>query len=138
MAAVDGAVARPDIDATRTALMGGSFGGYMANWVAGHTDRFKAIITHASLWELRGFHGTTDDGVSWEQEIGDPYVDPSRYESHSPHAAVGDITDADAGDPRRARRARADLRGAPPVDRPARATASRPSSCTSPTRTTGS
>ena len=43
--------------------MGGSFGGYMANWVAGHTDRFRAIVTHASLWELRGFHGTTDDGV---------------------------------------------------------------------------
>ena len=37
---------------TRTALMGGSFGGYMANWVAGHTDRFRAIVTHASLWEL--------------------------------------------------------------------------------------
>ena len=91
IAAVDGAVARPDVDGERTALMGGSFGGYMANWVAGHTDRFKAIITHASLWELRGFHGTTDDGVSWEQEMGDPYVDPSIYEEHSPHAAVGDI-----------------------------------------------
>ena len=91
MAAVDGAVARHDIDAERTALMGGSFGGYMANWVAGHTDRFKAIITHASLWELRGFHGTTDDGVSWEQEMGDPYVNPSIYRDHSPHAAVGDI-----------------------------------------------
>ena len=91
MTAVDGALERPDIDATRTALMGGSFGGYMANWVAGHTDRFKAIVTHASLWELRGFHGTTDDGVSWEQEIGDPYQDPERYEMQSPHAAVADI-----------------------------------------------
>ncbi|MEA2578659.1 MAG: hypothetical protein QOD78_2247 [Chloroflexota bacterium] len=91
MAAVDGVLERPDVDATRTALMGGSFGGYMANWVAGHTDRFKAIVTHASLWELRGFHGTTDDGVSWEQEIGDPYRQPERYEEQSPHAAVGDI-----------------------------------------------
>ncbi len=91
LAAVDGALARPELDATRTALMGGSFGGYMANWVAGHTDRFKAIVTHASLWELRGFHGTTDDGVWWEQEMGDPYTDPSLYIEHSPHAAVGDI-----------------------------------------------
>ncbi len=91
MAAVDGVLERPDIDATKTALMGGSFGGYMANWVAGHTDRFKAIVTHASLWELRGFHGATDDGVSWEQEIGDPYRDPQRYDEQSPHAAVGDI-----------------------------------------------
>jgi dipeptidyl aminopeptidase/acylaminoacyl peptidase len=91
MVAVDGALQRPDIDASRTALMGGSFGGYMANWVAGHTDQFKAIITHASLWELRGFHGTTDDGVSWEQEMGDPYVEPSMYENHSPHSAVANI-----------------------------------------------
>ncbi|MFN8622281.1 MAG: S9 family peptidase [Chloroflexota bacterium] len=85
MSAVDGAVARPDIDATRTAAMGGSFGGYMANWVAGHTDRFRGIVTHASLWELRGFHGTTDHGPSWEVEFGDPYVDATRYERESPH-----------------------------------------------------
>ena len=64
--------------------MGGSFGGYMANWVAGHTDRFKAIVTHASLWELRGFHGTTDDGIAWEQEIGNPYEDASRYHEQLP------------------------------------------------------
>ena len=57
----------------------------MANWVAGHTDRFRAIVTHASLWELRGFHGTTDHGPSWEPEFGDPYVDPSRYVGSSPH-----------------------------------------------------
>jgi len=92
LAAVDAAVARPDVDASRTALMGGSFGGYMANWVAGHTDRFKAIVTHASLWELRGFHGTTDNGAWWELEMGDPYVDARRYEEHSPAAHVGRIS----------------------------------------------
>jgi dipeptidyl aminopeptidase/acylaminoacyl peptidase len=91
LAAVDAALALPGLDATRTALMGGSFGGYMANWVAGHTDRFRAIVTHASLWELRGFHGTTDDGPGWEDEFGDPYRDPSRYLDQSPHAAVGAI-----------------------------------------------
>ena len=37
MAVTDAAVERPDIDETRTAAMGGSFGGYMANWVAGQT-----------------------------------------------------------------------------------------------------
>ena len=41
MAAVDAAEQRPDIDASRTAAMGGSFGGYMANWVATQTDRFR-------------------------------------------------------------------------------------------------
>jgi dipeptidyl aminopeptidase/acylaminoacyl peptidase len=91
LAAVDGALQRPDLDASRTALMGGSFGGYMANWVAGHTDRFKAIITHASLWELTGFHGTTDDGIGWEQEMGDPYVDDSRYREQSPRRALTDV-----------------------------------------------
>ena len=91
LATVDAAVARPDIDESRQALMGGSFGGYMANWVAGHTDRFRCIVTHASLWELRGFHGTTDDGNWWEFEFGDPYVDPRRYVEQSPSAAIASI-----------------------------------------------
>ena len=60
MEITDAAVDRPDIDATRTAAMGGSFGGYMANWVAGQTDRFNAIVTHASLWALDQFGPTTD------------------------------------------------------------------------------
>lgn len=92
MRAVDGVVKRPDIDETRTAAMGGSFGGYMANWIAGHSDRFDAIVTHASLWALEQFHGTTDHGVLWEREFGDPYTDPSRYIAHSPNRFVGNIT----------------------------------------------
>jgi dipeptidyl aminopeptidase/acylaminoacyl peptidase len=85
MAAVDAALAeREDLDASRTALMGGSYGGYMANWVAGHTERYRAIVTHASLWELRGFHGTTDTGAFWEREMGDPYREPERYTRQSP------------------------------------------------------
>jgi dipeptidyl aminopeptidase/acylaminoacyl peptidase len=92
VAAVDGALAaRADLDAGRVALMGGSFGGYMANWVAGQTDRYRAIVTHASLWELRGFHGTTDTGSTWEREIGDPYRDPGRYVRHSPFEHVGTV-----------------------------------------------
>ena len=92
MAAVDGAVARPDIDGERTAAMGGSFGGYMANWVAGHTDRFRCIVSHASVWALDQFHGSTDVGVWWEREFGDFYAaDRSRYEENSPHRHVGSI-----------------------------------------------
>ncbi len=91
MAAVDAALERPELDAEQTALMGGSFGGYMANWVAGSTDRFKGIVTHASLWELRGFHGTTDYGPDWEREFGDPYADPSRYEQWSPSRLLPNI-----------------------------------------------
>ena len=91
MAAVDETVKRPDIDETKTAAMGGSFGGYMANWIAGHTDRFDAVVTHASLWALEQFHGTTDLGVYWEQEFGDPYTEPQRYRQNSPNLHVGDI-----------------------------------------------
>jgi dipeptidyl aminopeptidase/acylaminoacyl peptidase len=91
MAATDAAVSRPDIDESRTAAMGGSFGGYMANWVAGHTDRFRCLVTHASLWALDQFHGTTDHAVWWEREFGDPYRDLSRYEGHSPHRSIDRI-----------------------------------------------
>ncbi len=92
MAAVDAAEQHEAIDASRTAALGGSFGGYMANWIAGHTDRFRCLVTHASLWNLPAFHGTTDIGLFWETEFGDPYDDRSRYEQHSPHRFVTDIT----------------------------------------------
>jgi dipeptidyl aminopeptidase/acylaminoacyl peptidase len=85
MSAVDAAEERPDIDATRTAAMGGSFGGYMANWVATQTARFRAIVTHASLWDLDSFTGTTDAAYYWEKEWGDPLREPKRYEQNSPH-----------------------------------------------------
>ncbi|BCW34080.1 peptidase S9 [Arthrobacter sp. StoSoilA2] len=69
MAITDAVVARADIDGSRTAAMGGSFGGYMANWVAGQTDRFKAIVTHASLWALDQFGPTTDAAQYWLKEM---------------------------------------------------------------------
>ena len=84
LAVVDAAVARPDIDADRTAAMGGSFGGYMANWVAGRSDRFRCVITHASIWSLEQFHGTTDHSAWWEREFGAPEAMPERYRANSP------------------------------------------------------
>ncbi len=92
MAATDAALARPDLDGTRTAAMGGSFGGYMANWVATHTDRFDAIVTHASLWHLDGFSGATDASYYWEKEFGDPLAHPERYEANSPHRFADNIS----------------------------------------------
>lgn len=69
MALTDAAVARDDIDEARTAFSGGSYGGYMANWVAGHTgDRFKCIVTHASLWETESM-GHTTDNAGWESPM---------------------------------------------------------------------
>ena len=69
LAAVDATEALPEIDASRTAAMGGSFGGYLANWTAGHTDRFKGIVTHASLWALDQFGPTTDAYDYWRREM---------------------------------------------------------------------
>ncbi|GAA1403087.1 S9 family peptidase [Pseudonocardia kongjuensis] len=80
MTATDAALARPDVDDTRVAVMGGSFGGYMANWIAGHTDRFAAIVTHASLWALDQFGPTTDHAEYWLTEM-----TPEMAEANSPH-----------------------------------------------------
>ncbi|MGH3321686.1 MAG: alpha/beta hydrolase family protein, partial [Streptosporangiaceae bacterium] len=91
MALTDAAVKRDDIDETRTAAMGGSFGGYMANWVAGHTDRFRAIVTHASLWALEDMNATTDEAPYWEREFGDPLKRPERYTANTPHLRVDNI-----------------------------------------------
>ncbi|MDD9206941.1 prolyl oligopeptidase family serine peptidase, partial [Georgenia sp. 10Sc9-8] len=86
MAITDAAEARADVDGARTAVMGGSFGGYMANWVAGHTDRFDAVVTHASLWALDAFGPTTDASYYWAREM-----TPEMALEHSPHRFVGEI-----------------------------------------------
>jgi dipeptidyl aminopeptidase/acylaminoacyl peptidase len=86
MAATESACAHPRIDATRTAAMGGSFGGYMANWIAGHTNRFAAIVSHASLWALDQFGPTTDTAYYWRREM-----TPEMTAANSPHHFVGNI-----------------------------------------------
>src|SRR2546429_4564633 len=63
----------------------------MANWVATQPDRFKAIVTHASLWHLEQFAGTTDTPWYWYREFGDPVTELKRYEEFSPHRYVGKI-----------------------------------------------
>jgi dipeptidyl aminopeptidase/acylaminoacyl peptidase len=87
VAATDAACEHPRVDATRSAAMGGSFGGYMANWIAGQTDRFDAIVTHASLWALDQFGPTTDGAYWWAREM-----TPGMAEQNSPHRLVGAIS----------------------------------------------
>lgn len=86
IAATDAACEHPRIDATRTAAMGGSFGGYLANWLAGHTDRFAAIVSHASLWALDQFGSTTDAAYFWGRAM-----TPQMAIANSPHRFVGRI-----------------------------------------------
>jgi dipeptidyl aminopeptidase/acylaminoacyl peptidase len=92
MALTDTALRRDDLDEDRTAMMGGSYGGYMANWIATRTDRFKAIVTHASLWNMYSFAGVTDHPAFWMRRQGDPLVRTERYELESPHLRAAKIT----------------------------------------------
>lgn len=81
MALTDATVARADIDAEHTAFSGGSYGGYMSNWVAGHTrDRFRCVVTHASLWDTETMGHTTDNS-GWEASMRaqNPQYNPKEY-----------------------------------------------------------
>ena len=85
MALTEAAGKRTDIDSERIALAGGSYGGYMANWVAGHTgSAFKCIVTHASLWNTTSM-GRTTDNSSWDQAMREQSA------QYSPHLFAGDI-----------------------------------------------
>jgi dipeptidyl aminopeptidase/acylaminoacyl peptidase len=92
MAVTDAVTGRDDIDETKTAMMGGSYGGYMANWIAGHTGRFQAIVSHAGLWALDQMFGTTDAPQVWQREFGQPFPGAAKYEENSPHRFIKDIS----------------------------------------------
>lgn len=80
LALIDATEARDDIDASKTAVLGGSYGGYMANWFAGHTgDRFSCIVTHASLWNIDIMGRTTDNGI-WHE-----WMSTEQASTYSPH-----------------------------------------------------
>ena len=51
----------PFIDKTRECALGASYGGYMANWVEGHTDRFKCIVSHDGMFDAESAFGTTEE-----------------------------------------------------------------------------
>ncbi len=60
-----------ELDSQKTGVLGGSYGGYMTNWITGHTDRFKVAITDRSICNLISFNGTSDIGLRfWNTELG--------------------------------------------------------------------
>ncbi len=91
-ALADHVLRRPTLDGERTALLGASFGGFMTNWIAGHTERFKAIVTHAGLYALDQQHATTDAAASKTRTHRTPAELPDWYARYSPHHHVGRIT----------------------------------------------
>lgn len=52
----------PNIDPSRIGVTGGSYGGFMTNWIIGHTDRFKCAATQRSICNWTSFHGVSDIG----------------------------------------------------------------------------
>jgi dipeptidyl aminopeptidase/acylaminoacyl peptidase len=61
MAATDYAAKLPYVDPNRMAAAGASYGGYMINWVLGHTPRFKALVSHDGVFDLRSEAGETEE-----------------------------------------------------------------------------
>ena len=76
----------PFIDKDRECALGASYGGYMANWILGHTDRFKCIVTHDGMFNAESAWGTTEElwFNNWEFK-GTPYDNRAGYVKWSPH-----------------------------------------------------
>jgi dipeptidyl aminopeptidase/acylaminoacyl peptidase len=85
MAVADHVAALPYVDADRMAAAGGSFGGYMIDWMLGHTTRFKALISHSGVYDLRSMAGETEElwFPQWEFK-GMPWDNPDMYAKWSP------------------------------------------------------
>ena len=92
MAMVDHTVAQPWADADRMAAAGGSYGGYMVNWMLGHTNRFKAFVSHAGVYDLRSMAAETEElwFPTWEFK-GMPWENSESYDKWSPSLFVRDF-----------------------------------------------
>ena len=79
----------PQIDPSRMSAAGASFGGFMINWLMGHTDRFRSFVSHDGIFntEMSGY--ITDELWFCDYEFGGtPYDVPENYIKHSPHRSV--------------------------------------------------
>jgi dipeptidyl aminopeptidase/acylaminoacyl peptidase len=85
MAVADYVAKLPYADPDRMAAAGGSYGGYMTNWILGHTNRFKCLVTHAGVYDLRAEAEATEElwFPMWEFG-GMPWETPEVYDKWSP------------------------------------------------------
>ena len=87
MAFCDAALAAyPAMDEANFFETGGSYGGFMTNWIIGHTDRFRACASQRSISNWFSFYGVSDIGVDFapDQNAADPWGDPEKLWWHSP------------------------------------------------------
>jgi dipeptidyl aminopeptidase/acylaminoacyl peptidase len=76
------------VDPNRLGAAGGSYGGYMVNWILGHTDRFKALVSHAGVYNLTSMYATEELWFTdWEFK-GTPWDSPELYTKWSPHLSA--------------------------------------------------
>jgi dipeptidyl aminopeptidase/acylaminoacyl peptidase len=93
MKGVDYLETLPYVDKDRIGAAGASFGGYMMNWFAVNTGRFKCLITHCSVWNFESMYATTDElwFDEWEHQ-GPPWgKNRASYEKHSPHKLAANL-----------------------------------------------
>jgi dipeptidyl aminopeptidase/acylaminoacyl peptidase len=92
MAVADHVAALPYADPDRMAAAGGSYGGYMIDWMLGHTNRFKAMVSHDGVFDLRSMAGSTEElwFPIWEFR-GMPWDNPDMYAKWSPSYFVKDF-----------------------------------------------
>ncbi len=74
----------PYVDTSRMAAAGASYGGYMMNWIQGHSTKFKTLITHDGTYNFASMYGTTEEVWFDEWEHGKPWENPE-FEKYSPH-----------------------------------------------------
>ncbi len=94
MEAADHVVDRGWIDPERFGVTGGSYGGFMTNWIVTHTDRFAAAVTQRSISNWQSFFGTSDIGYFFGEEEMEalPWDDPAKFAEKSPITYVKDVT----------------------------------------------
>ena len=76
----------PQIDKDRFFETGGSYGGFMTNWIIGHTNRFRACASQRSISNWFSFYGVSDIGVGFadDQQASNPFNNPEKLWNHSP------------------------------------------------------
>ncbi len=89
MKGTDFALTLPGVDKERVAAAGASYGGYMVNWIAGQTERYRALVSHAGVFDLVSMYGATEELWFPEWEFGGPYWShPEGYRRHNPRDHV--------------------------------------------------